>query len=58
MAVKFNHSHSVGAHYNKGDVATFEAEVEKDLIDRKIADKHTSAKAADKPAAAADKPAA
>lgn len=51
MTVKFNHSHSVGAHYNKGDVATFEPEVEKDLVERKIADKHTSAKAADKPAA-------
>ena len=38
MTVKFNHSHSVGAHYNKGDVATFEPEVEKDLIERKIAE--------------------
>ncbi len=51
MTVKFNHAHSVGAHYNKNDVATFEADVEKDLIERKIADKHTSAKPAEKPAA-------
>jgi hypothetical protein len=51
MTVKFNHSHSVGAHYNKNDVATFESDVEKDLIERKIADKHTPAKPAEKPAA-------
>lgn len=44
MAVKFNHAWSVGAHYNKDDVAKFEADVEKDLIDRKIADKYTPAK--------------
>ena len=51
MTVKFNHAHTVGSHYNKDDVAKFEADVEKDLVDRKIADKHTPAKAADKSAA-------
>jgi hypothetical protein len=51
MTVKFNHSHSVGAHYNKDDIATFETVVEKDLVERKIADKHTPAKTAEKPAA-------
>ena len=51
MTVKFNHAHSVGAHYNKDDVAKFDSDVEKDLVDRKIADKHTPAKAGDKPAA-------
>lgn len=51
MTVKFNHAHSVGAHYNKGDVAGFDSETEADLIKRKIADKHTPAKTADKPAA-------
>lgn len=50
MAVKFNHSHSVGAHYNKDDVAAFDEEIEKDLIERKIA---TAVKApAEKKAAA------
>jgi hypothetical protein len=48
--VKFNHAHSVGAHYNKDDVAKFDAATEKDLIERKIADKHTPAKADDKAA--------
>ncbi|WP_156363997.1 hypothetical protein [Sphingomonas sp. Leaf198] len=51
MAVKFIHAHHVGAHYNKDDVAKFDTEIEKDLVDRKIANKHTSAKTDDKPAA-------
>lgn len=46
MTVKFNHAHSVGAHYNKDDVAKFEADVEKDLVERKIADKVAKAPAA------------
>lgn len=51
MAVKFNHAHTLGSHYNKDDVAAFDAETEADLIKRKIADKHTPAKSADKSAA-------
>ncbi|TCP64272.1 hypothetical protein, partial [Sphingomonas sp. PP-CE-1G-424] len=51
MTVIFNHAHSVGAHYNKDDVAKFDTDVEKDLVDRKIANKHTPAKAGEKTAA-------
>ena len=51
MTVKFNHAHTVGSHYNKDDVAGFDGDTEADLIKRKIADKHTPAKSADKPAA-------
>jgi len=38
MAVKFVTSHTVGALYNKGEVAKFDPEVEADLIKRKIAE--------------------
>ncbi len=51
MAVKFNHAHHIGAHFNKDDVAKFDSEIEKELVERKIADKYTPAKTAEKPAA-------
>lgn len=38
MAVKFTRSHTVGALYNKDEVAKFDPEVEADLIKRKIAE--------------------
>lgn len=50
MTVKFNHAHPVGSHYNKDDIAKFDDEVEKDLIERKIASKY-EAKTAPKAAA-------
>jgi hypothetical protein len=51
MAVKFLKSHTLGALYVKDDVAKFEAPIEKDLVDRKIAEKVTEPKADAKPAA-------
>lgn len=48
MAVKFKISHTLGSLYVPGDVAAFDEKVEKDLIDRKIAEKATDPK---KPAA-------
>ena len=38
MAVKFLVPHTVGALYEEGEVAGFDAKVEKDLVDRKIAE--------------------
>ncbi|MCI4653120.1 hypothetical protein [Sphingomonas aquatilis] len=38
MAVKFLQSHTLGSLYVKDDVAAFEAPIEKDLVDRKIAE--------------------
>ena len=38
MAVKFLMAHTLGSLFGKGDVAKFDTEVEKDLVDRKIAD--------------------
>lgn len=40
MAVKFLIAHTVGALFNAGEIAGFSKEVEKDLIDRKIAEAH------------------
>jgi hypothetical protein len=39
MAVKFLQSHTLGAQYNEGEVAGFDAATEADLIERKIAEK-------------------
>lgn len=44
MAVKFLTSHTLGALYVKNDVAKFEASIEKDLVERKIAEKVTEPK--------------
>lgn len=38
MAVKFKQPHTVGALYNKDEIAKFDPEVEADLIKRKIAE--------------------
>ena len=38
MAVKFLQPAQVGTIYNKGEVASFDAETEKDLIGREIAE--------------------
>lgn len=38
--VKFKISHTLGSLYVPGDIAGFDAEVEKDLVDRKIAEVH------------------
>ncbi|WP_168770692.1 hypothetical protein [Sphingomonas olei] len=38
--VKFKISHTLGSLYVPGDIAGFEPEVEKDLVDRKIAEVH------------------
>jgi len=38
MAVKFLMAHTHGSLFVKGDVAKFEPEVEKDLVERKIAE--------------------
>lgn len=46
--VKFKISHTLGSLYVPGDTAVFDEKVEKDLVDRKIADKVTDTK---KPAA-------
>lgn len=37
MAVKFNQTAQVGTLYNKGDVAAFDEETEKQLIEAKVA---------------------
>lgn len=46
MAVKFKIQHNIGALYVPGDIAKFEPAVEKDLIDREIAEKHEPKKPA------------
>jgi hypothetical protein len=38
MAVKFLMAHTHGSLFVKGDVAKFDTEVEKDLVERKIAE--------------------
>jgi hypothetical protein len=38
MAVKFLQPAQVGTIYNVGEIASFSAEIEKDLIDREIAE--------------------
>lgn len=38
MTVKFIAAHALGALYNIGDVAGFDAETEADLVERKIAE--------------------
>lgn len=51
MAVKFKMPHTIGSLYVEGDIAKFDAAVEKDLINRKIAENHEAKPAATKPAA-------
>jgi len=46
MAVKFKIQHTIGALYVPGDVAKFDAAVEKDLIEREIAEKYEPKKPA------------
>ena len=51
MAGKFLMPHTHGSLYVTADVAKFEPAVEKDLIDRKIAEKHAPKKPAGQAAA-------
>lgn len=44
MPVKFLIAHMHGSQFVKGDVAKFDAAVEKNLVDRKIAEPHTAKK--------------
>jgi hypothetical protein len=50
MAVKFLRQCQQGTLYNKGEVASFDAETEKRLVDQKFAET-VKAKPAEKPAA-------
>lgn len=51
MAVKILKTTQMGTLYNPGELATFDDETEKRLIEQKFAEAYKPAKAADKPAA-------
>lgn len=40
MSVKFLQGHNLGAHYNKDEVAGFDAETEERLVKQKIAERY------------------